>query len=155
MASVEVAPAPGLTDRASSLAAQDGPTIAADLKYIRESLSEAQLPTADAINETNSGAIREFFAWLRTAKEREMPPIDYTILPKGRIGHYEMGLLGKGAIKVSKHIHEYDAYLATSLYWQMVKKEGDSSSLSRLLDRIPVDSDQVRELVDRTVGGKK
>ena len=198
LGSVEVAPAPGALDRAASLASRDAPTVAADLKQIHDSLQNAELPTAQALNDNNPDAIRQFFVWLRTAKEDDMPAIDYTILPKGEVGHYELGLLSKGDIKVNhfvrnapanarasvvvhelyhywdkkvarnyypnvsygvidpanKHIHEYDAYLATSLYWQMVKKEGDSSPLARLLDRIPTDQGQVRELVNGAVGAK-
>jgi len=200
LGSVEVAPAPGLMDRSSSLATSDAPTIAADLKQIRDSLKDAELPAIQGLTDSNPAAIKEFFEWLRSAKESDMPAIDYTILPKGEVGSYAPGIgVSKGNIKVnhfirnepaharasvvvhelyhywdkriarnlypnvsygyidpaSKHIHEYDAYLATSLYWQMVKKEGDSSALARLLDRIPTDPGQVQEMVDGVVGGRK
>jgi hypothetical protein len=61
------------------------------------------------------------------------------------------GMIGAG----TQHIHEYDAYLATSIYWEMVKKEGDASPLAKLLDGIPTDPGAVRELVDSKVGGRK
>jgi hypothetical protein len=57
------------------------------------------------------------------------------------------GRIGEG----TQHIHEYDAYIATAQFWQMVKREGETSPLARLLDRIPVETDKVRELVDGAV----
>lgn len=195
LGSVDVAPEPGAMDRAASLYRSDAPTIKEDLATISASLKDAELPTTTAINEGNPSAIAEFFVWLRSAKESDMPSIDYTILPKGEVGSYALGALSKGDIKLNhfirdepaharasvlvhelyhywdkkvaknyyanvsygkidpatKHTHEYDAYLATSLYWQMVKKEGSGSALTRLLDRIPTDPGQVRELVNGAV----
>lgn len=202
LGSVEVAKAPGILDRAASLKTSDAPTIAADLKQIRETLKDAELPSGTPVGDGemiqggNGSSIRGFFEWLRSAKESDMPSIDYTILPKGEIGSYALSSLGKGDIKVNhfirsepdraratvvvhelfhywdkkvaknyyanvsygkiadgtKHIHEYDAYLATSLYWQMVKQEGDASPLARVLDRIPTDPQQVREMVNGAAG---
>lgn len=199
LGSAEVAREPGLLDRAASAAKSDAPTIAEDLSQIRGSLKDAVPASVQGLTESNPNAVNEFFQWLRTAKESDMPAIDYTILPKGEVGHYELGLLSKGDIKVnhfirnepaharatvvvhelyhywdkkvartsypnvsygyidpaSKHIHEYDAYLATSLYWEMVKKEGDASPLARMLDRIPSEPGQVREMVNGALGGGK
>lgn len=197
---VDVAPAPGVLDRASSLATKDGPTVAADLKQIRDSLKDAELPDVKGNTDSNPEAIKEFFVWLRAAGESDMPAIDYTILSQGEVGTYSPGLgVSKGSISVnhfirneparqrasvivhelyhywdkkvarnmypnvsygyidpaSKHIHEYDAYLATALYWRMVKEEGDASPLAKLLDRIPDDPGQVRDMVDGAIGGRK
>lgn len=191
-------PAPGVLDKASSLAASDTKTIAEDLKSIRGSLRDAVPAQVQGNTESNPDAVNQFFQWLRTAKESDMPTIDYTTLPKGEVGHYELGLVSKGDIKVNhfirnepaharatvvvhelyhywdkkvarnaypnvsygviaagtQHVHEYDAYLATSLYWEMVKKEGDASPLAKMLDGIPTDPGQVRELVNSKVGGR-
>jgi hypothetical protein len=51
----------------------------------------------------------------------------------------------------TQHTHEYDAYLATALFWRMVREDGSSSPLARLLDRVPVEPDAVRKLVDEAV----
>lgn len=191
-------PAPGVLDRASSLAAFDGKKIKEDLETIHASLKDAVPAKVQGNTDSNPDAVNQFFQWLRTASESDMPTIDYTTLPKGEVGHYELGLLSKGDIKVNhfirdepaharatvvvhelyhywdkkvarnaypnvsygmiaagtQHIHEYDAYLATSVYWEMVKKEGDASPLAKMLDGIPTDPSAVRELVDSKVGGR-
>ncbi|MEQ1918495.1 MAG: hypothetical protein ABL955_04795 [Elusimicrobiota bacterium] len=201
LGSADVAPKSSLMDDAKSLATNDAPTVAADLKQIRGSLQEAVPASVQGLTDSNTNAVNEFFQWLRAANASDMPTIDYTTLPKGEVGRYTPGLgLSKGTIKVnhfirnapddarasvvvhelyhywdnkvartyypnvgyggkidpsSMPIHEYDAYLATALYWEMVKKEGASSPLAKMLDRIPTEPKQVQELVDGAVGGRQ
>lgn len=189
-------PAPSKLDDAISFAKSDPKD---DLSNIRRSLGEAVPAQVQGNTDSNPDAVNQFFQWLRTAKEGDIPAINYTTLPKGEVGHYELGLLGKGDIKVNhfirnepaharatvvvhelyhywdkkiarnaypnvsygvigagtQHIHEYDAYLATALYWEMVKKEGDASPLAKMLDGIPTDPAEVRGVVDSKVGGRK
>lgn len=195
LAGEEVAPQASVLDKAASLVARDGQTIAEDLRTISSSLAEAELPSARAINEGNPDAIRQFFVWLKSVQPGNLPVIDYGILDKGLVGRYELGLMSKGTItlnhfirdapararatvlvhelyhywdkKIAKnyypnvsygrigegtqHIHEYDAYLATSLYWRMVKQEGETSPLARMLDRVPVEANEIQALVDGAV----
>lgn len=44
--------------------------------------------------------------------------------------------------------HEYDAYYMTALYWKQKKPEGSSSALSRFLDELPSERDQVTSFVE-------
>lgn len=192
-------PEPGVLDKAASYTKSDAKIIAEDFRTIRSSLQDAVPTKVQGNTDSNPDAVNQFFQWLRTAKESDMPAINYTTLPKGEVGHYELGLLGKGDIKVNHfvrdepararatvvvhelyhywdkkiarnaypnvsygmigagthHIHEYDAYLATSLYWEMVKNEGDASPLAKMLDGIPTDPAEVRGVVDSKVGGRK
>jgi hypothetical protein len=57
------------------------------------------------------------------------------------------GKIAEGTMKN----HEYDAYMAGALYWNLVKQEGDSGPLARFMDRLPTDPDQVKQVVNGAV----
>lgn len=69
-------------------------------------------------------------------------------IAKNYYANVSYGVIGEG----TKHTHEYDAYLATSQYWAMVKRDGDNSPLAKLLERIPTDPGGVVQLVNGIAG---
>jgi len=191
-----LAPGPSLWARGSSMWYSDEATVMQDVATIRAGLQDVELPKVAAINEGASGAIQDFFLWLRNVKVEDMPSVDYANLPKGVIGTYDMGWgLGKGSITINHAVrfepprarsavlvhelyhywdkrvaknyypnvsygkigagternHEYDAYMAGALYWNLVKQEGDSGALARFMDRLPTEADQVRQVVNGAV----
>lgn len=128
LASAEVAPAPGVLDRAGSLLMRDGPVVRQDLAALRRMVGGMQLPPGvSALNDGNPSAITEFFAWVKSAPDSELPSIGYGILSKGEIGRYQMSALGKGSITLNFFIRnarpeERAAVLAHELYHYWDKK---------------------------------
>lgn len=106
MASEEVAPAPGVLDRAGSAITRSGPLVAKDLATIRAKLAAGEAPNVQAINEGNPSAVAEFYAWMKNVKDSDLPSISYGILDKGEIGRYDRGLLGKGSITINYFVRD-------------------------------------------------